>query len=1409
MASPQSGSSMSPFPAPTARHPSPASCPLSALPLELLLRIFTFLGDRQSLISAALTCRSFHDQIFDTTADKYIWKAAAREACGFGGNGLGVDLADLDNADTRANFSLHEQWAIMDRHAASLKGKEREIQGDLCQAQMKWERFFRIAVPKTSPPALVIPSFIAPAPVPTPLSRPSPDQPKSPPPETHVQSRRSARIAAKKAANNSTHATAGAAPREVGESTSTKPSLPATAKPSQPATTKPSFKRKIAEIPAPPPAKKPKLPRYNKASTSLPPLSTPPSTDTHHTKRILGDWGPPVVSVKMPTCMKMVMNGEKEDESTRQKWEREMARGGVAEGAAFLVFADDPRMVFGERDTLDDDVKYTMRRAVIGGHFGQQPPLPSSVKDGSTTEEKNKQVTPTVGKDALEDSTKEGKEGVDIKTEDDGKADSGNTSRVQSDTATMTLRRDQIRQLSEHLSKITLRSVQARSGLEELPENDEPWMNQGKSYSTITGGFIRPTSNASLFPSQKRYDKSQDLRASILEHFPSMRKMIGEEPPKGGTNLAEPMPSLDFYRLQKMGITNDSLQRWLKNTIHSDANLKLIPQLRKRDSKDTSRRSRSREQASEAGIEVSAVERLTVDMDSDFDSTSLKTKVNMRWELPKSEKLLSLCAKWELPTTITPQLGSASVHPPTSENNDTSNPTTTIPSTIAANSSAAAQAGASSSAAGPSTAATGAAHLHLFSSTLGVPISSLAAHPLWAGISDQPNLMWPDIAHFAYQTWNDSTTTWEFRSRGKNLIVCDDNDGYKPSTISCFRPGVCKDPDLGDLVWQRFMVVPLHYRETRHTTAAAIMNMEQSENLAHEYYYLDNDGLQLTSSMAIYCTRRHIISSPLLGSHRLDLTRQLASDISAQSKLPPEKRQSRKSNRGTVNAKVNRDKWGIGTSTGYKAACEFWMLSLENGHTVKIVSLKEEIREVSSTQRGGGIVAFVGGAKDSRNKYKSVMRKVEMLHERSKFSREQEVRMGRKGKGKGKAKGKDKSAKKKKWYYRDEQEEDEDYEDYEDWTTTSSYENALDPRCHCPACSYTTSDEYDSDASSDYMSAQERFEERRRSSETRYGHRFLFCWDFKAHPIDSDDLFLTEQDRDSDFEQLDRLKLLPLPSQSWYKYSDVYLSLSPCSRFIVISSDYRFGVWDLESPEPKLELWKVPNGDIERWTRGGLFDRWHDREYYPTVAENQDDMECQPFNGAWIMWEDVAYPKDPDPTVEPVKLNKGVTFINSIDLRKYVDGIDIVRDTEERMEDYRIVLDHLVEEREWEMTEEDGEEEEEWDEEDDPEADEIDEDDYLDDEMDLDMDMGVGGLFGYGYGAWGGWMNDYGDNDEDEEEDDGGDEVGTNAWGDGGDGLHGTDAWDDGLGVWDLNDGGGSGSGKAEGDADVDNEIVM
>jgi len=1381
--------------------PQPLQPPIYKLPPELLLHIFTFLAHPPSLITAARTCRSFHQQIFDISADKYIWKEAARAVCGFGGQidksgDIEGDYANyLESVRGGIPESLDELWAIgvgpvvidvkvHEGEKPSLKGKERAVDVDdaaasagmvtelkpmyreLCRAQMRWEKYFgaRKGAKETTKEVeklvddtflsfqakLITPPSVAEGPSTATAAISSKAEGM-----TQQTSRRSARIAVKK---------------KEAEQAAAKEEKPSVA-PKRPIKRKSTGSNYGESLPQKA-ARKAKAPRYGRAHTSLPPLSTLPQNlaQTHYAKRIFSivhsetegtrsELGPPVVSVKMPSWGEQLDNyplgkksitlslpgsGEqRQGETKREKRNRELAQGGVKDNMAFFLFSDDPRMLYGQRGAINEDSRYTVRRGVVGGSLGA-PPLGECIvvntkagigKRAVITQENSQQE-----KDGEGDITM-----VNGQENGIGPQPQGSASTVTNGVSAIERARIAIHELSDKIRDVSTEEFYGIYRMEQLPENNEPWLHQGKSYSIAAAEFIRPVPYTTCFPSFKKLDENRTLRKSIVEHFPSLKSILGTDEqsttglPSDGTAAPIPGLGLDYSRLQKLGLSNPQLNRWAKNNIHSDANLRLVPELRKKKEKDGKTISVNEETLPSmfagrpppdpAGLEVAEVERLTVDYDDENNELEVKTKVNLRWRMPKRQDLLSLKPPFEPPSFAVSQ-------PPASS--------TAGPSTAAAFTSTGT---ASASAPGATTTSTPAMHIHSFAPTPPPPW----AHHIAYHYQNQPHsaimninaisavgaITSTDIAHLLY-TAPDTETTWEFRSRGPYLVSCDDNDGVAPSTLTCFRarPGY-QVGEMGDMLWQRLLAVPLHYKDSRLSVSAELRTKEQLNNLMHEFYYMDNDGVRLTSSMAVYATRRHIISPQLLVQHRKELAQDIAADIQAQTESGVERTAAQREaaiKRRSALSRRSRDKWGTGTATGYKGCCEFWFFALENGHTVKIVSLKEEVREVNGAWRGwvnwdvndaGGLVASVGGAMDTR--WKEVVRKVTKLGEAP--TMEGVGKGGDKGKkkdkGKGKGKGKTSAPNVRTRSRAKKANENGDLEGFEGdgWATDYDDEMANAPQCNCPACSSDVFfDGYEGaygyyDYDDEFTSDEEPLDPRPATRDPKYHHRYLFCWDFKAHSTDSS------------APSNPGLELLPLPSPTWWNNDydhGIYVTFSPCNRYIAASSNFRFALWDLEgqlddlgeqdevlkylryrrggnSTDPsgtqmnlwrtrRPQMWKVPKMDLHRWTRGGLFDTWHDREHYSTQAEDQDDHACQPFNGIWVLWKDVAIPlkcpiANTAPPPPPAVLEKGVSFINSIDLRRYVDGVDMGADLEHRMEDYRSTLQEIYEERQDEIEE--------------------------------------------------------------------------------------------------------------------------
>ncbi|KAF8424196.1 hypothetical protein EV426DRAFT_717177 [Tirmania nivea] len=1370
--------------------PQPSIPPIYRLPPELLLHVFTFLAHPPSLITAARTCRSFHQQIFDISLDKYIWKEAARAVCGFGGridksgDIEGDDANYLESVSGGVPESLDELWAIamepvvidvrvQEEKRASLKGKERAVDADdaavsagvvvelkpvyreMCRAQMKWEKYFgswKDAKETTKEVEKLVDttvlSFQAKPIIPSTVSESSSTAAETVSSKaegtTQQASRRSARIAVK---------------RKEAELAAAKEGKP-------PVAPKRAIKRKSTdsdhdESLPPKTARKAKAPRYGRVQTSLPPLTTLPLNlvKTHYAKRIFlivhtetegtrSELGPPVVSVKMPSWGEQLDNyplgkksitltlpgsGEqRQSETKREKQNRELALGGARDNIAFFLFSDDPRVLYDQGGAINEDPSYTVRRGVIGGSLGAPQLRECITADTKAGVGKRAVVTEEKGGDGDTTMVNRQENGI-------GPQPQGSTPTTINGLSAIESTRIAIHELSNKINGVSTGKFYGVYRMEQLPENKEPWLHQGQSYSIAATEFIRPVPYATCFPSLKKLDGNRTLKKSITDHFPSLKNMLGmdEQSTTGlstdGTAVPMPRLGLDYNRLKKLGLSNPQLNRWTKYNIHSDANLRLVPELRKNKVKDGKTISVNEEilpaiflgraPPDPAGVEIAEVERLTVDYDDENNELEVKTKVNLRWRMPKHQDLLSLKPPFEPPSFAAPSLPASS---------------TTGLSTAAASTSTGA---ASASTPGAATSSTPAVYIHPFtpwaiSHHIVYPHQSLP-HGAAMNITAIPTvgaITGEDFAHLVY-TAPDIETTWEFRSRGPYLVSCDDNDGLAPSTLTCFRarPGH-QAGEMGDMLWQRLLAVPLHYKDSRLSVSAELRTKEQLNNLMHEFYYMDNDGFRLTSSMVIYATRRHIISPQLLAQHRKELARDIAQ---ARTESGVERTAAQRAAAiKKVDALLQRDKWGTGTATGYKGCCEFWFFALENGHTVKIVSLKEEIREVTGAWRGwvnwdvndaGGLVASVGGVTDT--KWKEVVRKVTKLGERPTTEGVGKGTQGgdkgkKKKKGKGRGKGKAGAPNVRTRSRAKKTNENEDLEGFEEDGWTTDYDEMVNsPQCNCPACGsdifldgYEDAYGYYSDYDDEFTSDEEPLDPRPATRDLQYHHRYLFCWDFKAHSTDSST------------SPSPGVELLPLPSRTWWNNDSihgVYVTFSPCSRYIAASSNFRFALWDLEEkldklgeryedPKPRYrrngnsndssrtqvnlwrtrrpQMWKVPKTDLHRWTRGGLFDTWHDREHYPTEAEDQDDRACQPFNGIWMFWKDVAIPRqcptaNTAPPPPPATLEMGVSFINSIDLRRYVDGVDMGADLEQRMEDYRNTLQEIYDERQDEIDE--------------------------------------------------------------------------------------------------------------------------
>src|SRR5207302_4937223 len=98
----------------------------------------------------------------------------------------------------------------------------------------------------------------------------------------------------------------------------------------------------------------------------------------------------------------------------------------------------------------------------------------------------------------------------------------------------------------------------------------------------------------------------------------------------------------------------------------------------------------------------------------------------------------------------------------------------------------------------------------------------------------------------------------------------------------------------------------------------------------------------------------------------------------------------------------------------------------------------------------------------------------------------------------------------------------------DEWTTDYDDEVANSPQCNCPTCSsnvffdgYEDAYGYNSDYDDEFTSDEEPLEPRPATRNPQYNHRYLFCWDFKAHSPESS----TPSNPG--------LELLPLPSRPW------------------------------------------------------------------------------------------------------------------------------------------------------------------------------------------------------------------------------------------------------------------------------------
>lgn len=78
-----------------------------------------------------------------------------------------------------------------------------------------------------------------------------------------------------------------------------------------------------------------------------------------------------------------------------------------------------------------------------------------------------------------------------------------------------------------------------------------------------------------------------------------------------------------------------------------------------------------------------------------------------------------------------------------------------------------------------------------------------------------------------------NNSSWEFRSAGDYLAICDDNDGQKVSTVTCFASGICTTP-----LWQRKMEG----------------QDKDIQGQPRDFFY-DNDGIRMNSAFVAYASR--------------------------------------------------------------------------------------------------------------------------------------------------------------------------------------------------------------------------------------------------------------------------------------------------------------------------------------------------------------------------------------------------------------------------------------------------------------------------------------------------------------------------------------------------------------------------
>ncbi|KAF8537403.1 hypothetical protein BDD12DRAFT_225673 [Trichophaea hybrida] len=88
-----------------------------------------------------------------------------------------------------------------------------------------------------------------------------------------------------------------------------------------------------------------------------------------------------------------------------------------------------------------------------------------------------------------------------------------------------------------------------------------------------------------------------------------------------------------------------------------------------------------------------------------------------------------------------------------------------------------------------------------------------------------------DLAN-SWGPWTDDST-WEFRSAGDYLVICDDNSGQRVSTVTCFASGTCTTP-----LWQRKME-----------------GQDKDIQGQPRAFFYDNDGIRMNSAFIAYASR--------------------------------------------------------------------------------------------------------------------------------------------------------------------------------------------------------------------------------------------------------------------------------------------------------------------------------------------------------------------------------------------------------------------------------------------------------------------------------------------------------------------------------------------------------------------------